>query len=133
MDYGPPTASTMIELQESGGFAGPANRHGVRIVGTTATYSSGSRSEQVTLETADVAAIIDALEGIDFLDLQDDYTTCEPVVADAESATIAVTVSAGSHTVNHYLGCTGGMFDKLEQLERQIFQLSGYNDWTGGS
>lgn len=130
--YGAPTASTTIDLQETGGFAGPSNGHGVRIVGTTATYSAGATSEQATVTASDVAAIIGALENIGFLDLQADYTTCMTEVSDMPTVTITATVTAGSNTVRHYLGCEGGLFDELAALDQKIFDLSGYTAWSAG-
>ncbi|HEY6179796.1 MAG TPA: hypothetical protein VIX73_35325 [Kofleriaceae bacterium] len=129
-NYGAPTATTTIDLQESGGFAGPANAHGVRIVGTMATYIAGTTTEMATLTTSDVAAIIRALEDIDFLNLQADYTSCMSEISDLPSVTITAMVTAGSNTVRHYLGCKGGMFDQLAALDQKIFTLSGYTAWA---
>src|SRR5688572_26994291 len=115
-DYGEPTGSTMIELVESGGFAGPANSRGVRIEGTTATYHSVDRTGQADISEDDIAAIIAALEEIEFLELEADYTACDNPGADFPSATVEVSLAAGEHTVRHYLGCTGGVFDRLAEL-----------------
>lgn len=130
--YGPPTAATTIDLQETGGFAGPSNGHGVRIVGTMATYTAGATTDQATLTTSQVAAIIAALEDVGFLDLQADYTTCMSEISDLPSVTITAMLSAGSNTVRHYLGCKGGLFDRLAALDQQIFDLSGYTAWAMG-
>jgi hypothetical protein len=128
--YGEPTDATMIELVESGGFAGPSNSRGVRIEGTTATYHSVQRTGQADLSDDDVAAIIAALEEIEFLELEADYTTCDNPGADFPSATVDVSLDAGEHTVRHYLGCIGGVFDRLAELDQQIFDLSGFTTWV---
>lgn len=128
--YGAPTSATTIDVQQTGGFAGPSLARGVRIVGTTANYSAGTRTGQATLETADVAAMIGALEDIGFLDLQDDYTTCKEEESDQPTVTISATLPAGSHTVRHYLGCHGGLFDELAALDQKLFSLSGYSTWA---
>jgi hypothetical protein len=130
-NYGTPTATTTIDLQQTGGFAGPANGQGVRIVGTMATYTNRMVTEQATLMASDVAAIIRALEEIDFLNLQADYTSCMSEISDLPSVTITAMLTAGSNTVRHYLGCKGGVFDQLAALDQKIFDLSGYTAWVG--
>jgi hypothetical protein len=129
-NYGAPSSSTTIEVEETGGFAGPGHGRGVRVVGTTATYHAEAATEQATLATSGVAALIGALEDADFLDLQADYTTCMSDTADLPTATIAATLSAGRNTVHYYLGCTGGKFDELAALVQRLFELSGYNAWA---
>lgn len=126
--YGTPTDTTTIDLAEGGGFSGQFSR-GVRIEGTTATYRSGGTTVRVTIATMDVAEIIHALEKIEFLDLDADYTTCSNPASDDFSATINVVLSAGAHTVSHYLGCSGGVFDDLRWLDEQIYDLSGFTAW----
>ena len=130
-DYGSATGTTTIDVKQNGGFIAGATR-GVRIVGTTATYDEGSVTEQATVDTADVAAMIDALEQAKFLDLRGDYTTCSNRATDLPTVTISVKLSAGTNTVDHYLGCSGGTFDVLATLDQHLFELSGFAAWEAG-
>jgi hypothetical protein len=129
-NYGAPTSSTTVDVQETGGFAGPSHGHGFRVVGATATYNMEAVTDEAALATSDVAAMIRALEDAAFLDLQADYTTCMVEITDLPTATITATLSAGSNTVHYYLGCKGGKFDDLAALVQQLFELSGYNAWA---
>jgi hypothetical protein len=129
-DYGPPTDATTIDVIESGGFAGQADIRGVRIEGTAATYHSGDAAVHATIATAEVAEIIHALETVEFLDLDGDYTTCRHSDSDAFEVTIDVVLSAGAQMVSHYLGCHGGVFDYLRRLDQQIYDLSGFTAWS---
>jgi len=131
-DYGAPSDTTMITLSQGGGFGGPQVSRGVRITGTAATYMLGATTSQATIASSAVADIIAALQEVGFLDLQADYTTCTPETADAETVTIYAKVSAGSHTLHHYLGCMGGVFDSLSELDRTIYDRSGFNAWLAG-
>jgi hypothetical protein len=129
--YGTPTDTTMISLEQTGGFI--ANRSlGVAIVGTTASYHQNGMTGQGTVATADLATMIQALEDIQFLSLNSDYTSCKNQATDFPTATIDVTLSSGSNMVRHYLGCKGGTFDELADLENQIADLSGLSDWVNG-
>ena len=128
-DYGPPSGSTTVDLQVVDGFSLPMTNRHVRIEGTTATYSSGARTAHATIETTDVAAIIHELEDVEFLDLQPAYTTCAGEASDASLTTIEVSLSAGRNTVQHYQGCSGGIFDKLDHLAVRISELSGFTAW----
>jgi hypothetical protein len=129
--YGTPTDTTMISLEQTGGFV--ANRSlGVQIAGTAASYHQNGTTGQGTVATADVATLVQALEDIQFLSLDSDYTSCKNQATDFPTATIAVTLSAGSNMVRHYLGCKGGTFDDLAALENQIADLSGLSDWVNG-
>lgn len=128
-DYGPPSATTAIELVQTGGFAA-GNVRSVKIVGTAATYTAGDRTDQATIAAADVAAMIDALEQVDFLALHGDYTTCANPSTDQANVTITVALAAGTNRVVHYLGCSGGTFDDLAALDAQIFEDSGFVAWV---
>lgn len=129
-DYGAPGASTTIDLQQDGGFGGPSNERGVRIVGTAVTYTASARTGQATLDSAAVAKIIDALEEIEFLSLDAEYTICSNAATDMPDVTIDVSLAAGSHHVTHYLGCTGGVFGELKTLDQKIYELSGFTAWA---
>ncbi|MFT3692098.1 MAG: hypothetical protein QM831_03085 [Kofleriaceae bacterium] len=130
-DYGPPTSSTAISLTRSGGFAPPGtNEQSVAIVGSNVTFMSSGMTEQATIETADVAAIIDAMQQIDFLDLKGDYSTCATPATDAPDAHFVVTLDAGSNDLSFYTGCSGGVFDDLQKLEQTIFDRSGFSAWV---
>jgi hypothetical protein len=131
-DYGQPTDSTSIELSQSGGFGGPSNARGVRIVGLNVTYTKGGTSTPRQIERSQVGDILHALEAVDFLDLQSDYTTCTPMTSDAETVTISVMIGVGIHSLRHSLGCMGGVFDQLQDLDRKIYNLSGYDAWAAG-
>jgi hypothetical protein len=127
-NYGAPTDTTTIDLAEDGGFSGQFSK-GVRVEGTAATYRSGGTTDHAMIATMDVAEIIHALEKIEFLDLDADYTACSNPASDDFSATINVALSAGAHTVRHYLGCSGGVFDDLRWLDQRIYDLSGFTAW----
>src|SRR3954464_14844352 len=131
MDYGQPSDATRISLEGTGGFVPPRSR-GVMIAGTTATFHDNSKVGQATLATADVAAMIDALEAVQFLSLDTDYTLCADKASDMATVTIDVALPAGTHMLRHYLGCEGGIFDDLADLEQQIFAHSGLSDWVNG-
>jgi hypothetical protein len=128
-DYGPPSATTTIELAQTGGFVA-SNARGVKIVGTVATYTAADRTDQATIATADVAAMIDALEQVDFLALHGNYTTCANPSTDLPNVTITVALAAGTNSVMHYLGCGGGTFDDLAALDEHIFEDSGFAAWV---
>ncbi|HMG23070.1 MAG TPA: hypothetical protein VK607_17160 [Kofleriaceae bacterium] len=131
-DYGAPSDATMINLSQGGGFGGPQVSRSVRITGTAATYMFGAATSQETIDSVAVADIIAALQDIGFLDLQAEYTTCTPEISDAETVMIYAKVAAGSHTLRHYLGCMGGVFDSLSELDRTIYERSGFNAWLAG-
>jgi FlaG/FlaF family flagellin (archaellin) len=131
--YGPPTAQTEIELSEDGGFAGPANSQSVHLVGTNVVFGSGQSTSNAIVSTDNVAEIIHTLEGIDFLDIHGDYTTCALPATDASTATFHVTLEAGANSVSAYLGCSGGTFDDLDTARGKIFDLTGYTAWRTGS
>lgn len=131
--YGPPTAQTEIELSEDGGFAGPANSQSVHLVGTNVVFGAGQSTSNAIVSTANVAEIIHTLEGIDFLDLHGDFTTCTLAATDASTARFHVTLQAGANNLVVYLGCHGGTFDDLETARGKIFELTGFTAWRTGS
>src|SRR4051794_34205582 len=102
-DYGAPSDTTKIAVREGGGFAppgDPAFPRSVAIAGTTAVLTDDAATGQVELQTADVAAIIDALADLRFLEL-DTATleaSCEPRGADFPLRDIEVELAAGANT-----------------------------------
>ncbi len=129
-DYGSPTSATTIGVQEDGGFSTAEHDRGVTVVGTAATYSVGTLASAGTVTTASVTAMIHALEAIDFLDLDGDYTQCPNPAADHPNVTIHVALPAGTKTVLYNANCSSGTFDQLANLDQQIFELSGFTAWS---
>jgi len=127
--YGTPTETTTIDLIQVDGFAPAPSNLEVHIAGTAVTYRYGNTTEHATIAIENVAEIIHALEVVEFLDLDASYSTCEQPASDAPAVTINVALPAGSQMVSHFVGCSGGVFDKLQRLDQQIFELSGFNAW----
>src|SRR4051794_32514747 len=105
-DYGPPDDHTAISVDTAGGFAGPNsdNHSGVHVVGTTATYIDGSTTEHATLAIEDVAAMIHALEDVEFIDLAATAPAC---AVDAPVLTIEATLAAGTNRIDRDVACGG--------------------------
>jgi hypothetical protein len=130
--YGVPTPSTEIHLAEYGGLAapGPMPSRAIDMFGTTATLHMGDVSAQVEVALEDVAAIIDALEAVDFLDLDEDsLSDCLPQRADAPLRDISVELEGGSNMLRHDTNLIHGKCDELEAMEKVIFDRSGYTAW----
>ncbi len=132
-DYGPPTPTTMIEIEQSYGgppvSGEPTIERGVVITGTAAVYTASFTTAEQTIATSDVAAIVHALEHVDFLALDDGYLPCPDGGEDGPGVAIQVALSAGAKSVDYSMACTGGKFDQLATLEQQIFDLSGFTAW----
>src|SRR4051812_21391449 len=132
-DYGSPTAETDIRLTKDGGFGGPAFGSSVRIIGTTATFTSAGRNGTATVSTENVAAIIGALEDARFLDLHGSYSECTDAATDLPVASVTATVTASTNMLSFYTGCMGGTFDDLQHIDKTIEDRSGFTAWVSGS
>jgi hypothetical protein len=127
--YGAPTETTAIHMVQVAGFSPAPSNLEVHIEGTAVMYRHGNTTGRATIAIENVAAIIHALEAVEFLELDASYSTCEQPASDAPAVTIDVALSAGSQMVSHYVGCSGGVFDDLKRLDQQIYELSGFNAW----
>lgn len=129
-DYGPPTATTQITVSRSGGFAPPGtNTQSAAISGSTVTFTASTLTDTAAISSADVAAIIDAMQAIDFLELKGDYGTCASPATDAPDTRITASLAAGTNDVSFYTGCSGGVFDDLATLQDTVFDRSGFTAW----
>ncbi len=129
-DYGAPTATTDIRAEHGGGFAPTPNIAGVHIIGSDASFKNGGTTGTGTVSVANLKDIIGALEDIEFLQLDALYQDCTSPASDAPTVELQASLTAGANEVHFYAGCSGGMFDRLSDLEQTILDKSGYTAWN---